>query len=621
MNKFTSRVAALVVMVMLLAAPSMGLAQAIPTGSKVRTQHDVNKEKMAWLYSMFTDAGMSDARNNPDEKKYINLACAYLSGLRNYKSLDMLEKTGIALVAQPDMGVSVLTLHGIILSENGKHADAINQLANVLQNKSEQLSSNFLRFYAAKYLLRSLNSKGQSRSKSALAWKDWAISSLASSISSGEIQSREAPVVFRIIELTGAAPFTGKRWGRLVQHMKQGHGANPWLFRMISAESEINAAWAARDSGKGDTGNEKGWENFAKHLANARLHLNLAYSTNPDYPAAAASMITLANAGRANQGETERFWFDRAVAAQMDYAPAYLNYVRALLPRWEGSHDQMIDFGKECLATGRFDTDVPLIYLYALRKVGGEYRGDAWRKVFREPGVSENLTKLFKGLMTEPKRKMDQERIYMQYALTQAWCGKYETARRSLDKIQTKLVLRNGFWGKALSWSSRSREEIDAEIEVFIGSHSSSLKDAETLSFGGKPGPAVSNFEQVMNASKDNPPVYAYLRDRIGRIRLNMTTDKGWRPLLTAAQNGKIKVVKYLLARDADVNQKERAGWTPLLMAIHKKDVEIVSLLLKSGADPNLASKDGTSALDLNRRARSAEISALLKQFGAKESK
>jgi len=47
----------------------------------------------------------------------------------------------------------------------------------------------------------------------------------------------------------------------------------------------------------------------------------------------------------------------------------YYNYLDAMLPRWGGSHKALLSFGKECLATGRFDTPVPKIFYEAVLKV------------------------------------------------------------------------------------------------------------------------------------------------------------------------------------------------------------------------------------------------------------
>ena len=62
------------------------------------------------------------------------------------------------------------------------------------------------------------------------------------------------------------------------------------------------------------------------------------------------------------EGETPRFWFDQAVAAQLDAPGAHRTLRWAIRPRWGGSHEEMLRFGLECLNTRRFDTSVPDVF-------------------------------------------------------------------------------------------------------------------------------------------------------------------------------------------------------------------------------------------------------------------
>lgn len=146
-------------------------------------------------------------------------------------------------------------------------------------------------------------------------------------------------------------------------------------------------------------------------------------------------MIAVAMGGHANPGETERTWFDRAISAQMDYPAAYSKMVRALLPRWGGSHEKMLAFGRECLATRRFDTDVPLVYLYILRNIGAELDNNRWRTAFRGPAAAAELQDMFGHLLAEPGRAESRSRILTQQALATAWSGDYGAAQRLLESV------------------------------------------------------------------------------------------------------------------------------------------------------------------------------------------
>jgi len=60
------------------------------------------------------------------------------------------------------------------------------------------------------------------------------------------------------------------------------------------------------------------------------------------------------------------------VANRFDDLDAYESFRTGLLPRWFGSEDAMLCFGRTCLATERFDTAVPWQMLRAVRAVAEE---------------------------------------------------------------------------------------------------------------------------------------------------------------------------------------------------------------------------------------------------------
>ena len=69
-------------------------------------------------------------------------------------------------------------------------------------------------------------------------------------------------------------------------------------------------------------------------------------------------MITVCMGKSAPLQET-RMWFDRAVTIRADYIRAYDSFIEYLQPRWCGSESHLAAFGKSCLDTGRFDTNIP----------------------------------------------------------------------------------------------------------------------------------------------------------------------------------------------------------------------------------------------------------------------
>jgi hypothetical protein len=172
-------------------------------------------------------------------------------------------------------------------------------------------------------------------------------------------------------------------------------GADPWLQDMLAGENAITAAWKARGNGWASSVSEEGWQGFADGLVKARQHLTKAWKLHPHYPEAPTRMIQVVMGEDDSSGETVRLWFDRAVSGQLDYMPAYDQLVWALLPRWGGSLEEVYDFGVECLATKRFDTDVPLRYYNAVWQLANR-EGDI--AIWRRPGVYSKMQQIFQSV-------------------------------------------------------------------------------------------------------------------------------------------------------------------------------------------------------------------------------
>jgi hypothetical protein len=145
---------------------------------------------------------------------------------------------------------------------------------------------------------------------------------------------------------------------KMIDIFKYAPSVAPWVKEYVMGVSFVNAAWAARGGDWAANVTQAGWQGFAENLAAARIHLVNSWKDNPHDPAAATEMITVCM-GESEETDTMRSWFDRAVAADFDYIPAYSTLRWGMRPRWGGSYEQMNAFGQECAATGRYDTMVP----------------------------------------------------------------------------------------------------------------------------------------------------------------------------------------------------------------------------------------------------------------------
>jgi ankyrin repeat protein len=76
--------------------------------------------------------------------------------------------------------------------------------------------------------------------------------------------------------------------------------------------------------------------------------------------------------------------------------------------------------------------------------------------------------------------------------------------------------------------------------------------------------------------------------------------------------------VRFLTERGADLEQRNTAGDTPLLVAIRQDNHRLATELVSRGADVNVQAADGRSALALAQQLQLPELISLLQRQGAR---
>jgi ankyrin repeat protein len=93
---------------------------------------------------------------------------------------------------------------------------------------------------------------------------------------------------------------------------------------------------------------------------------------------------------------------------------------------------------------------------------------------------------------------------------------------------------------------------------------------------------------------------------------------KGWTPLIYAATGGHDAIVTYLLDQGADINARSPNGTTALMMAVREARGSTFDLLVKRGADVGVRNENGASALDWAVAANEKTMAETLRRAGAK---
>jgi hypothetical protein len=219
-------------------------------------------------------------------------------------------------------------------------------------------------------------------------------------------------------------------------------GVDPWVREMLMAFYHRRIAWEARGTGLANTVMQRNWDIFHAHIKVAGFHFLKAWKLHPDHPEPLTELINIAMAGRGIVGESPRFWFERSVEAEFDYLAAYNYYRESLEPRWGGSRTQMLLFGRECLETERFDTEVPEQYHITLGEIlGGAGRNGA---IAQQASVVADYRKLYEGYATQSDDPHARHLAKSQLVCVLILAGRKDEAQRLRDELGPN-ILAEGF--------------------------------------------------------------------------------------------------------------------------------------------------------------------------------
>ncbi len=190
-------------------------------------------------------------------------------------------------------------------------------------------------------------------------------------------------------------------------------GIDLWLLHMLAAaEQQRNI----RPDGSGPADAEP-------PQTIARRHLLLAWHLHPDWPEAATELISLAMAFPESPDEA-RFWFDQAVARQLDYAPAYAalrganatESASASAPaKPEAPPNHLPALAREIIAAGRCDTGLPAqAWLTIAAAAEAERRGQ--RVDWSALGSLDELNRCFAGWLAAAASDTERAQVRARWA-------------------------------------------------------------------------------------------------------------------------------------------------------------------------------------------------------------
>ena len=211
-----------------------------------------------------------------------------------------------------------------------------------------------------------------------------------------------------------------------------------WLLK---GTANIEMAWHARGSGWAYSVSDKGWEHFGERLAVAQEALEHAWKLYPKDPEIAHQMMTVM-LGQGGGRDRMELWFDRAMALDPDDYDACSRKLYYLEPKWYGSREDMIEFGRECVQNTNWGGRVPLVLVdahwnYCRGYVDQSEQTNYWK----QPGVWTDIKSAYDRFF---QLNPDTTGYYEYYAWYAYQAEQWDTLNELIPKLGPETYYRFG---------------------------------------------------------------------------------------------------------------------------------------------------------------------------------
>jgi len=545
----------------------------IPAGPDARTAKHNREVNRKWHHrtsiDIYAKVGQTNEKWDAAAVRYLEKIAKMFAGTPDAPKAPELVPEGEALVKMGCTDPVVLYSHGAVLHFSDRPVDAEPFVLRALDLFQKSKYPKLHAYYAARRLLElgyrlQIGMEEGDEELFGLAMK-----LLGASAADDSYIGEERRILVDGL-IGGLNGIYRHREEAIYKALRETPGADPWVVKVMGGFHHIKAAWRARGSGWAHTVTREGRLGFWEHLREARALLTEAWELEPTYPEAPSQMITVSMATGA---ETEpRLWFDRAVAGQLDHVDAYNKLLWALRPRWGGSHEEMHAFGLECLATERFDTDIPAMFLKALRYIGGDLPDS--RDAYRWPNTHRGVSRVFEGMITEPTRAKERVWLKSQFAVLSWACEEYGKANELLEELGDQ------FPAEALQDHDVTLLALQGEARAFSSPVGEEIRRAERLRRKGLVSAALKILEPALDRHKDDEAISYAIRDRLLPIQVVAKMAAGEWARLTPAKDlagWETSGGKWTVCRDGAIegNSSAKKGMMLVFKAPIETDFEL----------------------------------------------
>ena len=252
-----------------------------------------------------------------------------------------------------------------------------------------------------------------------------------------------------------------------------------------------------------------------------------AWKLRPDRPEADGRLLGLSMQTDLLPGQPMELWFQRAIDAQFDYLPVYDSHLFYIHPRWGGTLEKMLEFGRACAATKRFDTGVPAVLEDAVAKVWGWTHRD--REVYRRAEVRAALHAMTEGYLQHPGHRGERE-YWQSRSMLYDWLGgDYGNAAKTFAAFGGRLPLSMERWLHRNNWNPSA---FAGDLALLAGPANGPYAEAEKHFESREYDRARAAYEKALAKCGDSAPAVAWLKARLGLVEFEQSFARGdWTPV------------------------------------------------------------------------------------------
>jgi hypothetical protein len=222
-------------------------------------------------------------------------------------------------------------------------------------------------------------------------------------------------------------------WQHIEKPLFENRSSNavPWL---VKGSAYINAAWKARTSKYASEVKDEQWKAFQENLAVARQSLEQAWEIDPKNVRIAEEMLSV-EVGLGDDRQRMEMWFKRAMELDPNDMTACQRKAYYLEPKWNGSEQDLLDFGHECVTSTQWGGQVPLIMIDVHNKIAAYLEKSEQPGYWTRPDVWRDIRAAYeKFCRLNPEAKNDPGTVqgYAKYAYR---CEQWNTLNELIPKF------------------------------------------------------------------------------------------------------------------------------------------------------------------------------------------